>query len=89
MQSAKTTDFGRRERTEHMTRPWLSSLINEIQSKALPVRFERINAAIVITIDQNLMIIEFLHERIMFPNAFHMRLRLVWNSRSSKINHHI
>jgi hypothetical protein len=77
VQSAKTADFRHVKQTERMTCPWLSSLINKIQSKALPMRFEQIDAAIVITIDQSSLIIELFHEQIMFLNAFHVKLRLV------------
>jgi hypothetical protein len=77
MQSAKTTDFRQGKQTEHMPCLWLSSLINKIQSKALPVRFEQIDAVIVITIDQSSLITEFFHAQIMFLNAFHVKLRLV------------
>jgi hypothetical protein len=77
MQSAKTADFRHRKQTERTTHPWLSSLMNEIQSKVLPARFEQIDAAIVITIDRSPLIIELFHEQIVFPNAFHVRLRLV------------
>jgi hypothetical protein len=77
VQSTKTTDFRQGKQTEHMTCLWLSSLIYKIQSKALPVRFERIDAVIVITIDQSLLITKFFHEQIMFLNAFHVKLRLV------------
>jgi hypothetical protein len=59
-----------------MAQPWLGSLINKIQSKAPPVRFQQIDVAIVMTIDQNPLIIEFFHEQVMFLNAFHVRLRL-------------
>jgi hypothetical protein len=37
MQSAKTADFRYAKQMERMTRPWLSSLINKIQSKTLLV----------------------------------------------------
>jgi hypothetical protein len=77
MQSTKTADFRHRKQAERMTHPWLSLLIKEIQSKALPVRFERIDVAIVITIDQSSLIIEFLHEQIMFLKVFDVKLRLV------------
>jgi hypothetical protein len=63
--------------TKRMTCTWLSSLINKIQCKAPSVRFERIDAAIVMTIDQISLITEFFHEQIMFLNAFHVKLRLV------------
>jgi hypothetical protein len=77
MQSTKIADFRHRKQAERMTHPWLSLLIKEIQSKALPVRFERIDVAIVITIDKTPLIIELFHEQIMFPNVFHVRLRFV------------
>jgi hypothetical protein len=77
VQSAKTANFRHEKQTERMTCPWLSLLINKIQSKALLVRFERIDVAIVITIDQSSLIIEFLHEQIMFLKVFDVKLRLV------------
>jgi hypothetical protein len=77
MQSAKIANFRHEKQTERITCPWLSLLINKIQSKALPVKFERTDAAIVITIDQRSLIIEFFHEQIMFLNTLYVRLRLV------------
>jgi hypothetical protein len=76
VQSAKTTDFKHEKQTERMTCPWLSLLINKIQSKALPVRFKQIDAAIVITIDQSSLIIKFFHEQIMFLDAFYMKFKI-------------
>jgi hypothetical protein len=89
VQSTKTADFKHGKQTECMTCLWLSSLINKIQSKALPVRFERINAATIITIDQSSLIIKFFYEQIMFLNAFHVKFKIGINNQSSEINHHI
>jgi hypothetical protein len=53
-------------------RSWSNSLVIKIWSKAPPVRFEQIDAAIVITIDQISLAIEFFHKWLMLLNASHV-----------------
>jgi hypothetical protein len=50
------------------------------------MRFERIDAAIVVTIDQSSLAIESFHKQLMFSNASHAQLRSRQNSRSSRIS---